>query len=287
MQGKQLQDHLDAPGARTGAPAIHAKTVAQAWAQKYAHSAWCKAVGIRDWRPGFDARVGHTGPAARYLFASTQARLTEPVDGFCRAPLLHRYEAALRVPVGVPPYVQESVATHGFTSSQYFVVHCTEDHLELWQLYRYFRDNSGGLGTQASISPQGVIARAAGIHEKCWHVLAWNGACYGVELTGFDSTDWAHRQLQIDALTLELVYWSNQTGNAPVISMAPSRAFTRSAGLGMHRWIPDNDHSDPGPVFNLKALQNRAVDWKRNGVPLSVRRAIQVQRDAYVSRRGH
>lgn len=275
---------------RTGALAVQVKTQVMDHAERTDLSEWMRLArltdpaggAMQDWRIGFDPNAPLIGLQARRLAALEQARLQLPIDAKYNAPLLQA--TAPRKPLleklSMPPHITETVAVHGVTQARYFIVHCTEDNLPLRNLYSYFRGGSGGLGTQYAISPEGVLAIAARPKDMTWHVSNLNSFCVGCELTGFDSTAWQTRVDQLLMLRWLMAWHQAQVGSTLVAagSERTGRAFTRGNGVSEHRWLPFNDHSDPGPAFPLAAELRAAASWRDDGIPVSIANHLRAVR---------
>lgn len=268
----------------TGPEAVRRKHKAAAWAERVDLTGWCYATRQADWRPGFLPDKPDTGLVTRRLYALAQARLQHRITATWTPALEEAFtpRTPARVPLARPPFVQESAPVHGYTSGAFFVIHCTEDALPLENLFRYFRGTSDGLGVQYAIDPAGVLAIAAGPHEKTYHVASHNSECVGVELTGFDGTDWANtRKQQMEMLSWLLAWHCRELGVPLVQAANERRIFTRPRGVLQHRWCPDNDHSDCGPRFPFAAELARAADYQRNGLPSDAVARRQAARRAH------
>lgn len=269
--------------AATGDLALEHKAKAAAWAERTNLTGWCAQAGQLDWRAGFLLHKPTTGRATRRLYALSQARLGQKVNALYTAALDAAYtpRKIARVALDRPPFVAETVPVHGYTSAARFVVHCTEDNLPLSNLFRYFRGTADGLGVQYAIDAAGVLAIAAGPHDRCYHVASHNSECVGVELTGYDGTDWTKRTAQLEMLAW-LMAWHCRDLSVPLVQCANERrVWTRPRGVLQHRWCPDNDHSDCGSRFPFATVLARAADFTAHGVPGDVVERRRAARKAY------
>jgi N-acetylmuramoyl-L-alanine amidase len=248
---------LKAKGRPSGPSAIPLKRKVEA--------AWKRFWPGRPFPRGYAPDVPSLGRQFRFMVASEECHLGWKPTGIVTA----RFLVAITPPgekVPRPPWAPETVPVHGIRTPAFLVWHCTEDRLTGPQLFRYFRGN--GLGVMTNIQPDGAIYDACQLRDYTWHVLGgFNMRAAGVELTGHDGGPWPASQME--ALAWWTAYRAQQGGIPLRFASTERRILTHPSGILQHRWVPGNDHSDPGPTppFPGPAVLAQALAWTRSAGP--------------------
>lgn len=173
-----------------------------------------------------------------------------------------------------PPFIVDSVPTHGPRTPSYIVLHTTEGLGTVESYARYFRGTPAGLGSSFLVERSGRTGiYVARLTDKTYTQKDQNSRCIGIEQSGFAATsrkDWLSKYRRQLFATAWLCAWlCDELGIPPILAGSESsgRAFTHSKGITQHRWLPLNDHTDCGTGYPIDFVAQYAAKWAKNGGP--------------------